>query len=231
MLVSAQAIQIWANFAMKNKTLILVVLILAALLMGACTRSATVQEEAAVTENPIESIFSTVATQTALAEAGAKTGEDDEGAANEGSNDDGPAVTNTPTEVPTATPEPTATNTAAPTSDPGPAPLTYTLREGEWPYCLARRFDVNPDALIEVNGLGDGVELSVGTVITIPTEQGAFGGQRALRSHPTTYTASGIDTFYSIACEFGDLYPESIAEANGKEVDYVPAAGEILQIP
>jgi hypothetical protein len=216
---------------MKNKSFtLLFAILLGTLLLGACTRSATSQDTPEVTQNPIESIFSTVATQTALAASGAKSPDDQTGN-DDGSTDDGPSITSVPTQVPTSTPEPTPTNTAAPTSDPGPAPLIYTLREGEWPYCLARRFDVNPDALIEVNGLSEAAELSVGTQLTIPTNQGAFGGQRALRSHPTTYTASGIDTFYSIACEFGDLYPESIAEANSQSVDYVPSAGEVLQIP
>ncbi len=215
---------------MNKKIIIISAFLFVSLLLGACTRSASAVQDAVVTQDPIESIFSTVATQTALAASGAKTG-DDAASTADSSGDDGPAETNTPTVAPTNTPEPTPTNTAAPTTDPGPAPLTYTLHKGEWPYCLARRFDVNPDAIIDANGLDDSSELSVGAVITIPTNQGSFGGQRALRSHPTTYTASGIDTFYSIACEFGDIYPESIAEANGKSVDYVPTAGEVLQIP
>lgn len=212
---------------MKKKKLLIAILVFSALLLGACTRSASTAVVDNPTLDPIESIFSTVATQTALAASGAKTNDN---SASAGS-DDAPLESSTPTTIPSNTPESTATSTPAPTSEPGSAPISYTLHEGEWPYCLARRFDVDPDALIESNGFTDPSELSVGTLLTIPTDAGAFGGQRALRTHPTSYTASGIDSFYSIACEFGDLYPENIAEANGKDVDYTPAAGELLQIP
>ncbi len=213
---------------MEKKKLFLSIFILSSLILGACTRSASSAEEISPTQDPIESIFSTVATQTALAASGAITGDDDNGS---GNSDDGPVATIAPTTVPTSTTAATATNTAAPTSAPGSAPISYTLHLGEWPYCLARRFDVDPDALISANGFTDASELSVGAVLKIPTDAAPFGGQRSLRSHPTSYTASGLDTFYSIACEFGDLYPESLAEANGKSVDYTPTAGELLQIP
>jgi hypothetical protein len=216
---------------MKKKKILIAILILSALVLGACTRSATSAVVDNPTQDPIESIFSTVATQTALAASGASTGDDAVNDSSTGGSDDGPVPSNTPTTIPTNTPQPTATHTPAPTSEPGTAPISYTLHEGEWPYCLARRFDVDPDVLIASNGFSDASELSVGTVLTIPTDSGAFGGQRSLRSHPTSYTASGIDTFYSIACEFGDLYPASIAEANGKDVGYTPVAGELLQIP
>jgi LysM repeat protein len=215
---------------MENKKLFLGILILSTLILGACTRSASTAVVDSPTQDPIESIFSTVATQTALAANGAKSGDDDD-AGDSGNGDDAPVETSMPTTAPTSTTAATATSTAAPTSAPGSAPITYTLHLGEWPYCLARRFDVDPDALIAANGLANATELSVGVTLTIPTDAGAFGGQRSLRSHPTSYTASGIDTFYSIACEFGDLYPENIAQANGKDVDYTPAAGELLQIP
>lgn len=207
----------------KSKNLLLLSLIAGIALVG-CTRSATSAQDSDATQDPIESIFSTVATQTALAQAGkSDNGDDSEGEL---------APTNTPTVTPdlSPTPEPTATLTPAPTSESA-APNTYTLHEGEWPYCLARRFDIDPDALLAANNISNSTELSVGTVINIPTTAGSFGGNRALRSHPTTYTASSVDTFYSIACQFGDVWPEHIAEANGQKVDYEPSAGEQLHIP
>jgi len=212
---------------MNKKKILFTILVFTALLLAACTRSATSAVVDNPTQDPIESIFSTVATQTALAASGVKSGDDDDSNAG----DDAPVASSMPTTIPSNTPVSTATNTPAPTSEPGSAPISYTLHEGEWPYCLARRFDVDPDALIASNGITDASELSVGTLLKIPTDAGAFGGQRSLRSHPTSYTATGNDTFYSIACEFGDLYPENIAQANGKDVDYKPAVGELLQIP
>jgi hypothetical protein len=66
----------------------------------------------------------------------------------------------------------------------------------------------------------------------IPVDDvGSFGGDRSLRAHPTTYTASGNDTFYSIACAFGDVWPENIAEANGMDIDEQLQSGTQLHIP
>jgi LysM repeat protein len=224
-LVSGQihGIDVPGVIMVKNRVFLFVSLIAVLALVG-CTRSASSAPESEATQDPIESIFSTVATQTALAQSG-KSGEGEEG---EGEL----APTNTPTVTPvlSPTPSPTVTQTPAPTSE-SDVPSTYTLHQGEWPYCLARRFDIDPEALLAANNIGNSTELSVGTVINIPTSAGSFGGARALRSHPTTYTASSVDTFYSIACQFGDVWPEHIAEANGKDIEYQPSAGEQLHIP
>jgi hypothetical protein len=214
------------------KRLSLLALILVVAMLAACTRSASSGDEGDATEDPIQSIFSTVATQTALAaEDGVGGGEGD---TEDDSDSDLPA-TSTPTEMAEASPttEPTATTTPAPTPETS-VPTSYTLHEGEWPYCLSRRFDIDPAALLTANGLteGEADNLSVGTTLTIPTDQvGTFGEARALRSHPTTYTASGTDTWYSIACQFGDVYPEAIAGANGRELDDELTGGEQIHIP
>lgn len=197
------------------------------MLLAACTRSASgLPTELLPTEDPIESIFSTVATQTALAaQAGTGGGEDEDEAS--------PTPSQTPeTGDVTATPTSTETNTPAPTPELV-VPSSYTLNEGEWPYCLARRFNIDPDALLEANGLtaAQANQLSVGYTLTIPSGAGSYGGERALRAHPTTYTASGVDTFYSIACLFGDVWPEAIAAVNGKGINYGPDGGEQLYIP
>src|SRR3990170_2194967 len=58
-----------------------------------------------------------------------------------------------------ATVEPVTTSEEpAPTAEPaqpGVRPATYTLQAGEFPYCIARRFNVNPDALLAANGITD----------------------------------------------------------------------------
>src|SRR5215212_2199312 len=116
----------------------------------------------------------------------------------------------------TVTPTPlitinTATATLAvsgtlPTSVPvGSRPATYTLQAGEFVFCIARRFDVDPDQILSLNGLSDSQTVYPGAVLKIP-QSGSFPGTRALRSHPTTYTvASSSETIYGIACHFGDL--------------------------
>ena len=51
-------------------------------------------------------------------------------------------ITMTPTIQPTA-------QATQPLSVPG----SYTLKKGEWPYCLARRFNINPDSLMNANNI------------------------------------------------------------------------------
>lgn len=203
-------------------------LIALAVLAAACTRSATTESVQVATEDPLQSIFNTVATQTALA-AGSHTGPEFEG-----------SLTPTPTSLfgstatlaasPTAIPS--ATTTAAPITEL-PVPSTYTLHEGEWPYCLARRFNIDPNDLMAANGLNNSNanNLSVGTKLTIPTNANPFGGDRSLKAHPAEYVATGSDTFYSIACAYGDVWPEYIAQANGMELDDDIVAGMQLHIP
>jgi LysM repeat protein len=112
----------------------------------------------------------------------------------------------------------------------GSRPATYTLQEGEFVYCLARRFDVDPAQILSLNGLAEGTTIYAGTVLKIP-QSGSFPGARALRNHPTTYTASAGETLYGVACEFGDVYPDSIATANGLSVGTTLTAGQQLSIP
>ena len=118
-------------------------------------------------------------------------------------------------------------NTSVPV---GSRPATYTLQEGEFVYCLARRFDVDPDQILSLNGLAEGTTIYAGTVLKIP-QSGSFPGARALRNHPATYTASAGETLYGVACEFGDVYPDSIATANGLSVGTTLTAGQQLSIP
>lgn len=211
---------------MKKRSFVFSIAVLT-LLLAACTRSASGSPVGgSPTADPFESIFNTMATQTALA------GQDKSGTLPTLEATTTPLFGDTATVQPSATAQPSATTTPAPITQL-PVPSSYTLHEGEWPYCLARRFDINPDALLSANGLNanNANSLSVGTTITIPSGVGSFGGNRSLRSHPTTYVASGADTFYSIACAFGDVWPEHIAEANSMSLDQTIPGGTQLHIP
>jgi LysM repeat protein len=122
----------------------------------------------------------------------------------------------------------TPTNTLVPVTG---HPAQYTLQAGEFPYCIARRFNVNPDDLLSINGMSDGSLFMPGTTLKIP-QTGSFPGTRALRPHPTTYTVtSSNETFYSIACLFGDVDPALIAQANGIALGTLLTAGKVLNIP
>ena len=110
-------------------------------------------------------------------------------------------------------------------------PATYTLHEGEFPYCIARRFDVDPNELLRASGLADGVIYPAGTVLKVP-QTGFFPGPRALIPHPATYTVTSPgETFYSIACQYGDPYPEQIAQVNNLPVTAALTVGQRISIP
>jgi LysM repeat protein len=147
------------------------------------------------------------------------------------------SVTVTPTALVSTDPTFTSTATLAvsdtlPTSAPvGSRPSTYLLKPGEFPYCIARRFDVNPDALLSLNGLSSGNIYYPNLTLKIP-QSGNFPGTRALRNHPATYTvAASNETVYGIACLFGDVDPGAIAQANNISADAVLTAGQQVSIP
>ena len=147
------------------------------------------------------------------------------------------SVTVTPTALVSDNPATTATATLAvsgtlPTSAPvGSRPSTYTLQPGEFPYCIARRFDVDPGALLSLNGLASGNIYYPNLTLKIP-QSGNFPGTRALRNHPATYTVpSSSDSIYGIACLFGDVDPAAIAQANNIAVGASLTSGQQLSIP
>ena len=134
-----------------------------------------------------------------------------------------------------ATVEPVATSevplaTARPSGSAG-RPATYTVQQGEFPYCIARRFNVNPADLLSANGLTGSSALYPGAKLTIP-QTGSFPGDRSLMKHPDTYTVdSAGTTIYGVACQYGDVLPEEIASANGISVSSALTVGQKLSIP
>ena len=142
-----------------------------------------------------------------------------------------------PTQAPVALPtEPIAVlPTAAPVmAMPTPVmvvPATYTLQKDEFPYCIARRFDVNPYELLSRNGLSSGNLFSPGLTLVIPQPHNPFPDGRALRPHPATYTVLGGESIYKIACLYGDVDPLAIAAVNALQPPYNLAAGQVLSIP
>ena len=151
------------------------------------------------------------------------------------------ALTESPVDkpLPTATLESGEEVPSAPTNTPEPTiviavptvtrPAKYTLKDGEFLYCIARRFDLNVADLISLNNLGNTV--SPGTTIQIPQDSSWPDGSRALLSHPTTHTVSAGETIYSIACTYGDVSPEAIIAVNQLEEPYELSPGQVLNIP
>ncbi len=239
---------------MPNKKLFIsLLLVLFILSAAACVRSASKAPKSAVESSvvPSEAVLpspgsvddvfgqlSSFATQTAIA-MGAPTTNPEATIL--------PELTLT-SEIPigeaTPTPEVNITEEATLTEQPADAtpvpnftlkshtvPKSYALHKGEYPYCIARRFNVNPITMLQLSGLSASGNYSTNTVLKIP-QSGSFPGNRTLQDHPTTYTVESSDeTLYSIACIFGDVWPEDIADANGLKLSANLTVGQKLYIP
>ncbi len=110
-------------------------------------------------------------------------------------------------------------------------PGTYVLQGGEFPFCIARRFDVDISALLSASGLASGGTYYAGTALTIPQGAKPFNGPRALRTHPAPYTVLTGDTVNSIACLFGDVDPRAIIDLNNLDANGTLSVGQQIQIP
>lgn len=213
---------------MKNhRFLVFFVVVLLALTLAACERSASTPPPEGTayptlegTSSPMEELEN-LSTQTAAAQA------PDEG---DGEPGEGAQPTAEPPK-PTSKPEEQPQATAVPDKDYS-VPNKYTLQKGEFPYCIARRFDISPGALLAANGLNNSSITYVGQTLTIPKNAGAFdAGPRELRSHPDKYTVRGGDTVYSIACLYGSVDPRAIEDHNGLSGAYTLQVGDVLSIP
>jgi LysM repeat protein len=237
---------------MKRGMTIASTLLLIATLLSACNKPYSQNTAATFTPLPQNSIFGTVGPTNALGPVEVfATGS---AIAQQLTSSPGTPISGVTATVPPAgvTPQPgvaTATNTAlaainptatlaipsGPTATAVPAgsrPATYTLQPGEFPYCIARRFNVDPNEMLQLSGLSDGVLYDPGTVLKIPQTGNPFPGNRMLRNHPATYTvASADETLYSIACLFGDVDPNAIAQVNNIAVNAKLTVGQVLNIP
>ncbi len=111
-------------------------------------------------------------------------------------------------------------------------PTSYTLQQGEFVFCIARRYNLNPDDVLAMNNIVDSQTVYPGLTLTIP-QTGSFPGVRAWHSHPDTYTVSGNNdtTIYGVACYYGDIFPETIAAANNLPLSTTLTIGQQLTIP
>jgi LysM repeat protein len=139
---------------------------------------------------------------------------------------------------PSATPTLGSSNITPSATQPVPTtitnrPASYTLQKGEFPYCIARRFNVDPAELLSLNGLTNGEIYYPNLTLTIPQTGKPFPGTRALRSHPDTYTVADASlTVSGVACAYGDVDPAAIVQANsGVSLTSPLTVGQQLTIP
>ena len=113
-------------------------------------------------------------------------------------------------------------------------PETYSLNKGEWPFCIARRYNVNPIDLLNASGLSLESKPDVGYVLKIPQTgewpESRFG-HRYIREHPSMHEVSAGETLNTISCLYGDVDPGEIVEANELPEPYTIYPGKMLRIP
>jgi LysM repeat protein len=228
----------------------LIVLVMLALLLSACQRSESTPPAPAPTDDITAlqqpqateagmAVIEQAITQTAIAALGTQAPVINDGTATTPNPQDNPQIVTPtpggPVNADTALPSPTidpnapAPNTPEPPA-PGTRPTSYTLKEGEFVFCLARRFDLDPDQILALNGLVDSETIYPGLTLNLPTT-GSFPGPRALKAHPATYTVQVNDTIYSVACQYGDVRPNQIANANNLVAPFDLTVGAQIQIP
>ncbi|HLC04097.1 MAG TPA: LysM peptidoglycan-binding domain-containing protein [Anaerolineales bacterium] len=149
-------------------------------------------------------------------------------------------VAQIPTDTPVATgasgttAAPTSAPTAVPTSSGGGSGYTeYTVQPGEWVYSIARKFGVDPQAIIDLNNLVDPFTLYPGDVIKIPTSGNAPvppSGLGSSSGSATDYTVQLGDYVSSIAVKFG-VPMDAIITANNLIYPYTLYPGQVIKIP
>jgi len=143
----------------RTRTLVLGGLLALALMLPACTRSAsTPPAEEGVPSSPLDSqqatmeaVRAALLTQTAQAEQAA------------------PEATEVPTQLvaPAETEQPDAEATAAQVEY-----VEYTVKPGDWLFMIAENFGVDPQAIVDLNGLTSDSQIQPGLVLKIPPSTG-----------------------------------------------------------
>jgi LysM repeat protein len=133
---------------------------------------------------------------------------------------------------------PTATPTPTPSGTPGPR--THIVRQGEWLYCIARAYGVDPQAIAEENGILNPNLIYPGHALTIPDGPAwwlpgtacprQFDGGTPPPTCSKSHTVALGETLYSISVKYG-VSMWAIAEANRiLNLNYV-RVGHVLCIP
>ncbi len=190
----------------RTRTIVLVGLLAIALALPACTRSAsTPPAEEGPSTSPLDSqqatmeaVRAALLTQTAQAEQALPTEE--------------------PTQVVIAeeTEEPEVE-----VSETAPAEveyIEYTVKEGDWLFMIAETFGVDPQAIVDLNGLASDSDVLPGMVLKIPPST----GETAAPTEAATQVPSGGGRIHVVkpgewVWQIARIYgvdPQSIIDAN-----------------
>ena len=111
--------------------------------------------------------------------------------------------------------------------------VEYTVQEGDFIATIAEAFGVDPEAIVELNGLGSPTEVTVGMVLKIPPSTG-----QAATPEPTSAAGGGGtihvvqpgEWIWQIARTYG-VDPNAIIQANDLADPSLVYPGDELIIP
>ena len=171
-------------------------------LVTACTRSASTPPPGEEVVAPQDSTNATLqAVRSALLTQTGEAG--------------GPGAEATP--VPTSVP---ATATSAPaavtaTTETAAEYVEYTVKPGDWLFQIAKNFGVDPQAIVDLNGLTSNTDLVPGLVLKIPPSTGAVATPLPGTRLPggTIHVVKPGEWIWQIARIYG-VDPQAIIDAN-----------------
>ena len=140
-----------------------------------------------------------------------------------------PTVTVLPTATPTSPPGvPTHTPTPTPTTPSGTpgAPTVHVVQRGENLFRIALRYNTTVEAIAAANNIPNPQLIYVGQKLTIP--QG--GGTTPSPGGGRTHVVQPGENLFRIALRYGTT-PQAIAAANNLPNIHLIYAGQVLRIP
>lgn len=135
------------------------------------------------------------------------------------------AVVSTPVALATAIPLPTSTPLPAAVT----GPISYMVKSGDWLYQIAREHNVDPGALIAANPqINPNAVLEPGTVITIPGSSTPVPA--AATTGEKTYVVKAGDNLFRIGLNNATTYLV-LAQLNNIPAPYTVYPGQVLKLP